>query len=315
MIISDLTQSVLASKADWLPGDDWLGFTPQGKGPDAVAKCQSTIQSQFVDGYVLEYVTEGMESPNPGFETHPKFLSDKENHEKYKGRLIAIHKLKYTSRPLVQIIGSASNDELQSIWKRPKSNERWSVAFPIIESFSIVGFPKAKEVFGTDLYNWLYKHPSATLRNMLDEHRECLSDLEIEQRLVNNYWIAVADEIEYAELSSLNEKHLRNLSKDLQYGALEGETEERRSKVVKRATWLANQFVLERKKQGNLICDDCKFDPGALFDHPKYNPRSLLDVHHKDPLAEGRRYTHFNDLALLCPTCHRREHVRLRLGI
>ena len=315
MKIKDLHEPIVASKADWLPGDDWLGFTPQAKGSHAAAKCQSTIQRQSAKGYVLEYVTEGMEKPNSGFESNEKFLSDKKNHEIYKGRLIAVHKLKFTSRPLSQIIGKDENDELQSMWKKATGNDRWSVAFPIIDSYSIDGLPKAKEVFGRDLYNSLYKHPSAILRPLSDKHYEKLMELEISPRPVDNYWIAVADEIKFAEMSDLNSKHLNNFTKHLQYGAREGESEESRKKIVKRAAWLANSFVKYRKKSGILECDDCKFDPSDLFDHQKYNPRSLLDVHHKNPIAEGKRYTHFSDLALLCPTCHRREHVRLRLGL
>lgn len=38
----------------------------------------------------------------------------------------------------------------------------------------------------------------------------------------------------------------------------------------------------------------------------------LLDVHHKDPIADGVRKTKLDDLMVLCANCHRLEHVRLR---
>jgi 5-methylcytosine-specific restriction protein A len=39
---------------------------------------------------------------------------------------------------------------------------------------------------------------------------------------------------------------------------------------------------------------------------------SLLEVHHKNPLDEGVRYTTVLDFALPCPTCHRFTHALLR---
>lgn len=68
MKISDLPYPVTACKADWIPGDTWLGFTPTGEGSDAHAKCQNVVQKQFGSGYVLEYVTKQLEKPNVGYE-------------------------------------------------------------------------------------------------------------------------------------------------------------------------------------------------------------------------------------------------------
>lgn len=56
-------------------------------------------------------------------------------------------------------------------------------------------------------------------------------------------------------------------------------------------------------------------DPKIVLDPKIVNPRSLLDVHHKNPLDEGERYTTIRDFALLCPTCHRVEHQRLKHNI
>lgn len=312
MKVKDLPNLVTASKADWLPAYDWLGFTPKGKGPGAEGQCESTIKRQFKNGYVLEYVTKGMDDPNEGFDTHPRYLEDKEKHEELKGRLVAIHRLIFSSRPLRAIIGEEQNEEIQKIWKKEFGKERWSVAFPIVESYTIDGAPLARKVFGKELYENLYRRSSATLRELSDRHRDKIANLNLTKRQVQNYWIAVEDQIIYAEASELDERHLSNLSEDL---ALEGETEERRTKIIKRAAWLARKFANWRRDSNALFCDDCGFDPKEIFEHQKYNPRSLLDVHHKNPIAEGERYTYYDDLALLCPTCHRKEHVRLGLEL
>ena len=95
-------------------------------------------------------------------------------------------------------------------------------------------------------------------------------------------------------------------------GALGGEAEERRTKIKKRAAWLADRFASERRKAGRLVCDECAFDPRTLSDADQIKARSCFDVHHKSPLDEGTRYTTTADFALLCPTCHRIAHLRLK---
>jgi 5-methylcytosine-specific restriction protein A len=78
-----------------------------------------------------------------------------------------------------------------------------------------------------------------------------------------------------------------------------------------RAAWKAQQFILGRIRKNALHCDKCGFDPSTHVDIGVIRPRSLLDVHHKCPLEEGMRYTNISDFALLCPTCHRIEHIML----
>ena len=52
---------------------------------------------------------------------------------------------------------------------------------------------------------------------------------------------------------------------------------------------------------GVLVCEACGFaDPcDAMF-----------DAHHRQPLAAGTRESRVDDLAVLCPTCHRCAHVK-----
>ena len=44
-------------------------------------------------------------------------------------------------------------------------------------------------------------------------------------------------------------------------------------------------------QNGRLICDKCGFDPAINIANTKVTARSLLDVHHINPLDEGVRYT------------------------
>src|SRR5690349_14935595 len=94
--VSDLPAPITASKADWLAGTTWLGFTPTDADQSARNMCQSTIQRQFAGGYVIEYITEQFSQPNPGFENDPQFLEERAAHKELAGRFIAVHKLRTT---------------------------------------------------------------------------------------------------------------------------------------------------------------------------------------------------------------------------
>ena len=315
MIIAELPAPITASKADWLAATTWLGFTPMGGDTNARNSCQSTIQRQFGTGYVLEYITEQFSEPNPGFENHPEYLQERHAHKELAGRLTAVHKLRTTSRALETIIGTDDYQRIQDMWAQSEKRWRWSVAFPIVESFDIVGKPKAKDIFGEDDYRGLYQYSSANLRALNEEHREALRHLELKRRNAPNAWIGIEDEFALAERSEINAKTLKQINADLSDAALEGMTEEQKCRVRRRAAWIADKFIKARQKRGSLFCDDCGFDPSTVLDPKIASPRSVLDVHHKHPLDEGVRYTQVNDFALLCPTCHRVEHQRLKYGI
>lgn len=77
---------------------------------------------------------------------------------------------------------------------------------------------------------------------------------------------------------------------------------------------MAQKFIMKRRRAKTLHCDECQFDPSKVGGIEGINPRSLLDVHHMHPLDEGVRYTTIKDFALLCPTCHRVEHARLKVA-
>ena len=310
MKISDLPSPLTAAKADWLPSTSWLGFTPTGKGSGAAAKCQATVMRQIAGGFVLERITDSFGEPNPGFDHSERVAKERAAHAKVADSLVAVHRLHLSSRPLVEIVGEDEFEELQDAWSSNGQRNRWSVAFPIVESFKIVGAPKAREVFSPAVFRRHFQYASAVLRPLDDEAREELSVLEIVPTPAESLWIILEDESNIADQSEIDPSLQALIDEDLA-GAFEGQTEEKRRRGRKRAAWLANKFYLYRKRNGNVFCDDCGFDPRKLPDIPAARHRSCLDVHHKDPLAEGIRLTTVDDFSLLCPRCHRLEHIRI----
>ena len=164
MKIGDLGLPVRACKSDWLPGTTYLGFTPRDGTTNARASCQSTIQRQMAGGYVLEYVTEKFDQPNLEYRADPRIAAEKAAHAQVAGRLIAVHRLRASARPLEAIVGKDEFELLQDMWADRKNRVRWSVAFPIVQTFEIVEPPKAKEVFGETEYRRLFSYSSAFLR-------------------------------------------------------------------------------------------------------------------------------------------------------
>jgi len=102
-----------------------------------------------------------------------------------------------------------------------------------------------------------------------------------------------------------------NIDRDLGATAPEGTPDGKWVQFRERAGWIATLFVQDRINAGTLLCDACGFDPVARLAGTNIRPRSALDVHHKNPLAAGKRDTVMADFALLCPTCHRIEHLTL----
>ncbi len=312
MLVSDLKWPITAIKLDWIPATTWMGFTPSKDDLLGRNRCTQTVLSQYRNGYVIEYITISLQSPNSGFERDPDYVRGRQIQEAYKGRFTAIHKLKTSSRPLEEIIGEKDFNKLQDVWAKGRKRCRWSVAFPIVESYEIKQKPLVKELLGEGLYKEFIGQ-TATLRAIDDRVRECLRTLEIEQIAAPNDWIDFEDEIRSASQSFINEGVQRLINRDL-VGALEGQAEERKQLLRKRAAWLAEKFISQRRQTSGLKCDDCSFDPTTVL-KGAVKPRSLLDVHHKNPLHEGVRKTTLDDFSLLCPTCHRVEHFRLKIGL
>jgi len=139
--------------------------------------------------------------------------------------------------------------------------------------------------------------------------------LDITETGKSEGWKIFDREVESAELSVLPSEVVSAIERDLgNKTAPEGIEQDLWLKIRVRAAWLANKFANNRRKENKgLYCDECGFDPVERLAGTPVKPRSALDVHHTDPLAEGRRLTTVNDFALLCPTCHRIEHLLLKV--
>ncbi len=310
--IADLPAPVTAAKSDWLIASHWIGFTPLGDGPGAAGQCQATIVAQAANGYVIEYITGTFGMPNPAFVADPRYLTERAEHAAVAGRLVAVHRLQPSSLPLKTILGEADFNRIQDMWDENGRRQRWSVAFPIVESYDIPTRPLARDVLGPEAMVRVFAHPSATLRPLNDEERRRIAALPLSIRSTSNAWIGIQAEIAAADGSEIDARCIKAINDDLGASAIEGMTVDQWAKVRLRAAWLAHKFVRQRQSAKTLHCDDCGFDPVARINGADVKPRSLLDVHHIKPMEEGRRVTTVADYKLLCPTCHRLEHALLR---
>lgn len=315
--ISGLPSPVTAAKTNWRAASDCIGFSPHSDAPEAPSQREATVNRQIGNGYVLEYITLAFGKPNRGFERDPTYLEEVADHAPMAGRLVAIHRLWQTSRSLLSIVGEDEFKRIQDTWAAPGRNRnKWSVAFPIVESYDIVDRPKANEVFNPETMKRVFAHPSSTLRPLDETDRAVLGNLVLKRRSAVNAWIATEDEIRFAEMGDEPSRMaFRDMDRDLLPSASEGMTVEQWSRNRVRVAWLADRFASARRRSATLICDDCHFDPAPRIAGTDIRPRTLFDVHHRAPLAEGIRVTNLADFALLCPTCHRLEHERLRRGV
>jgi 5-methylcytosine-specific restriction protein A len=309
MRIADLPGPVRGAKSDWVTATKYIGFTPNDGSHAARERRRATIQRQCSGGYVMEYITQIFEQPNPGFETDPVYLAQKEAHGDVAGRLIAVHRIKPSNRSAIEIMGVEAYEHMQDMWANGERRWRWSVSFPIIESYDIADRPLANEVLGAKAMQRIFGHPSATLRPFNDHDRKRIADLTLKQRATDNAWIGIEDDIEIAKRSDVSERNQKLMQQDFDaVGALEGDAKERKINIRQRAAKMADDFARKRMRADTLYCDQCGYDPAALIAGTPIKARSILDVHHMDPLAEGIRRTTEADLCLLCPTCHRFVH-------
>jgi 5-methylcytosine-specific restriction protein A len=220
--VADLPDPVTASKADWLVASHWIGFTPSSDAPGSMSQCQATIVAQVAGGYVLEYITQNFGTPNAGYESSPDYLSDRQMHGEVAGRLVAVHRLRPTARSLRAILGDAEFDSMQDMWAEDGKRRRWSIAFPIVESYEIPTKPLARDVLGPDAMRRLYGHPSATLRPLNDEERAAIADLPLQPRKTTNAWIGIEDDIAAAEGSQIDKRISRDIGTDLAATARRG---------------------------------------------------------------------------------------------
>ena len=153
---------------------------------DGPAQCQATIAGQFGTGYVIEYITVGFGKPNAGFEKDADYLAQRAAHKEVAGRLVAVHRLRPTARRLQQILGDSDFERMQDMWAEDGKRRRWSVAFPIVESYDIPTKPLARDIFDSGAMQRIFTHPSATLRPLNESERRTISDLPLLPRTTLN---------------------------------------------------------------------------------------------------------------------------------
>ncbi len=311
--IRDLPAPITAAKCDWIRAQDFIGFTPTEDSTAARLGCQNTVARQFGNGYVIEYISKKRETPNSGFESDPDYQRELAEHPAIAGRLIAVHKLLSSALPLQEIMGKTAYDRLQDLWSRNGKRWRWSVAFPIIESYRIVSAPHASQAFGDELYLHLFAHADRLLRPLPDEARQAIADLQIEPLSVRHSELVERLDAEKADGSEIPNEVIREIGKDLSHlTAWEGMPEERKVIVRKRCAYLAHQFKRSRRRAGRFICDRCQLDPSSILAHiPGAKLGSLLHAHHLIPPSRTIVLTTISDFALLCPTCHAVTHIEM----
>ena len=89
----------------------------------------------------------------------------------------------------------------------------------------------------------------------------------------------------------------------------EGMTSYRLTVTRERNQELRRLKIAQARKEsgGHLSCEVCDLEPEALYGG---DGDSLVDVHHILPLSvSGPTRTHLDDLAVLCPSCHRAIHT------
>ncbi|WP_404800635.1 HNH endonuclease [Anaeromyxobacter paludicola] len=68
------------------------------------------------------------------------------------------------------------------------------------------------------------------------------------------------------------------------------------------------QFIAAREREGILVCDACGVDLAGRYGS---GFSKVFEVHHTIRVSLGRQETRMQDLALLCPTCHRVAHYQM----
>lgn len=103
----------------------------------------------------------------------------------------------------------------------------------------------------------------------------------------------------------LSDESLETTGEDEEYEAPEGQILFREHRRYERDRKLvAKKKASVRAKTGRLACEVCDFESTELYDIP-----GVIDVHHVVPLHQiGASVTTLEDLALVCPTCHRVLH-------
>jgi 5-methylcytosine-specific restriction enzyme A len=96
---------------------------------------------------------------------------------------------------------------------------------------------------------------------------------------------------------------LRSDAPEIIFTSVEGQKLWRLSRKIENDPSLKREAKEQnrRKNDGVIVCEACKFSDAQ---------GKMFDAHHLQPLMAGVRETRIDDLAVLCPTCHRWAHAK-----
>lgn len=140
-------------------------------------------------------------------------------------------------------------------------------------------------------------------------------------RVVYDYYATRPDElatVAAAIRASISEGLIEDLSEsdDAERTALEGEPLIRLHRGRERNRRIVQQRKsAQREDLGHLECEICEVTEADFAERYGLPDGDLFECHHRVPLSEatGARRTSIDDLAVVCPTCHRALHRHARL--
>jgi 5-methylcytosine-specific restriction enzyme A len=184
----------------------------------------------------------------------------------------------------------AQSDQLRS------QLAQWPVAVMLSEVFEICGYPHLVDDLGFPDRRILRNAYDTVLRqeDRLEALWQALKDQEIRARKELQFPPGFYDPGKVVLFSSSYPK--------LTSASNEGKRRWKLACAAERDQRLKTQVkALNRDRHGGtIVCEACGF---------RHVSAKLFDVHHLLPIAAGERNTRVDDLAVLCPTCHRWAHA------
>ncbi|WP_421915326.1 HNH endonuclease signature motif containing protein [Mesorhizobium sp.] len=174
---------------------------------------------------------------------------------------------------------------------------QWPVAVIISEVYSVVGEPRLIQDLGQPDHRILtnafdrVKRDDAQIRRLW----ETLKDREIERRWEIQLPSGFRDPGRVQMFGSMYPRLASTSSEGKRVWKLQREME--RDAALARAAKASNRA----RNGGVIICEACGYSDSLSM---------MFDAHHRSPLSIGPRETRMDDLAVLCPTCHRWSHAK-----
>ena len=174
---------------------------------------------------------------------------------------------------------------------------QWPVAVILSEVFALRGEPRLIEDLGFEDRRILANAHDGVTRaeGQIQRLWDALKDWEIERRRDVSPPPGFRDPGKVLLRGSMYPK--------LDSSSTEGKRVWTHSKKIERDPELRRQAkALNRGRNGGVfVCEACGFSDAL---------NSMFDAHHLQPLAAGIRASRVDDLAILCPTCHRWAHQK-----